>query len=71
MSMSNTTKFARREFLGKVAATVTGTATLALSSSLVQATPVSEAKVEQRENNKSKGYQRTEHVDTYYHLADF
>jgi len=69
--MADTKKFARREVLGKLAATITGTAALAATSSLVQAAPVETAKAELSEEIKSKGYQRTEHIDTYYHLADF
>jgi len=69
--MADTTKFARREFLGKLTATIAGTATLAATSSLVQSAPTEVAKVELSDEHQSKGYQRTEHIDTYYHLADF
>ncbi|NOQ81608.1 MAG: Tat pathway signal protein [Methylophaga sp.] len=69
--MADTAKFARREFLGKLTATITGTAALAATSSLVQAAPIETPKVELSDERQSKGYQRTEHVDTYYHLADF
>jgi len=69
--MADTTKFARREVLGKLAATITSTAALAVTASLVQAAPVEISKAEPSEEIKSKGYQRTEHIDTYYHLADF
>ncbi|NOQ93832.1 MAG: Tat pathway signal protein [Methylophaga sp.] len=69
--MADSTTFARREFLGKLTATVTGGVTLAAASSLVQATPIETPKVELNTESKQKGYQRTEHVDTYYHLADF
>jgi len=61
----------RREFLGKLTATVGGTVTLAMASSLVQATPVIEKTEEITSRPKAKGYQRTAHVDTYYQLADF
>ena len=70
--MADRATFARREFLGKLTATITGTAALAVTSSLVQAEAPSEMpKKELRNESKDKGYQRTEHVDTYYHLADF
>ncbi|NQY26082.1 MAG: Tat pathway signal protein [Piscirickettsiaceae bacterium] len=61
----------RREFLSKLTATVGGTATLALASSMVQATPYVEKTEETISVPKAKGYQRTQHVDTYYQLADF
>jgi len=69
--MADVAKIARREFLGKLTATITGTATLATASSLVQASPIEAPTVEVSDRSKSKGYQRTEHIDTYYHLADF
>ncbi len=69
--MADIAKFARREFLGKLTATIAGTATLAVTSSLVQATPVEVPTEKLSNESKSKGYQRTEHVDTYYQLADF
>lgn len=63
---------ARREFLNKLTSVVGGTATLAATSSLAQATPISNTKPAHIiDIPKAKGYQRTEHVDTYYHLADF
>jgi len=64
--------FARREFLTKLTSAVSGTATLAIVPSLVQATPVSNVEhTKDIDIPKAKGYQRTDHVDTYYHLADF
>jgi len=69
--MADTEKFARREFLGKLTATITGTAALAATSSLIQAAPIETPTIEVSDGSKSKGYQRTEHIDTYYHLADF
>jgi len=70
--MTKNPVFARRKFLTKLTTAVSSTATLALVPSLVQATPT--PRVEPTKNidpPKAKGYQRTEHVDTYYHLADF
>jgi len=69
--MVDKAKFARREFLGKLTATIAGSATLAATSSFVQAAPIDVPEGAQKNESKSKGYQRTEHVDTYYHLADF
>ncbi len=62
----------RRQFLSKLTSTVGGSVTLVAASSLVQA----QASVLPDVSDKtpvasSKGYQRTEHVDTYYQLADF
>lgn len=69
--MADTTKFARREFLNTLATTITGTATLAVTSSLVQAAPLEVPDVKEEHPPKSMGYQRSQHIDTYYHLADF
>lgn len=68
--MSTQHSDARRQFLHKLTAAVGGTATLA-ASSMVQAAPVTPPKTEQTPAPASKGYQQTEHVDTYYQLADF
>ena len=63
---------ARREFLTKLTSVVSGSATLAVASSLAQASPtVSAEPTKVVDIPKAKGYQRTEHVDTYYQLADF
>ncbi len=62
----------RRAFLSKLTSVVGGGATMAVVAPLVNATPVvvkTEPQVE--ESTKSKGYQRTQHVDKYYQLADF
>lgn|GEM_PF-692802 len=70
--MINTPVFARREFLTKLTTAVSGTATLAIVPSLAQAAPMPSAELTKKiDMPKDKGYQRTEHVDTYYHLADF
>ena len=68
--MSTQHSDARRQFLHKLTAVVGGTATLA-ASSVVQAAPVASPETEQTPAPASKGYQQTEHVDTYYQLADF
>lgn len=63
---------ARREFLTKLTSVVSGSATLAVASSLAQASPIVSAEPAKAVDiPKAKGYQRTEHVDTYYQLADF
>ena len=60
----------RRDFLRTLTTAVGGTATLAAASTMVQAAPV-EAPKQAEAKPESKGYQRTQHVDTYYQLADF
>jgi hypothetical protein len=68
--MSTQSSRSRRDFLQKLTSVAGGTAALAATAGVVQAAPVEKnEKVE--EAPASKGYQRTEHVDTYYHLADF
>ncbi len=62
----------RRQFLNKMTSTVTGSAAvLTLNSSLVQAAPIEPIAEKKEISLKNKGYQRTEHVETYYQLADF
>ena len=70
-SVAKSSKVDRRAFLSKLTATVGGTVTLAVASSMVQATPIVEKTAKISSSPKSKGYQRTKHVDTYYQLADF
>ncbi|WP_430008932.1 twin-arginine translocation signal domain-containing protein [Methylophaga lonarensis] len=67
--MTTESSNSRRQFLQKITLAA-GAATLAATSGVSQATPATtQTAVDVPE--KSKGYQRTEHVDTYYHLADF
>jgi hypothetical protein len=61
----------RREFLSMLTASAGLGTALSLSSGLAQAMPVEPANVTVAPPTSSKGYQRTEHVDTYYRLADF
>ncbi|WP_438970945.1 twin-arginine translocation signal domain-containing protein [Methylophaga sp.] len=68
--MSTQSSRSRRDFLQKITSVVGGGAAIAATSGLVQASPI-EKPVKREEKPVSKGYQRTEHVDTYYHLADF
>jgi len=60
----------RRNFLNKLSSVVGGSAVLA-AVPFVQAAPVSKPEPTPENKLETKGYQRTEHVDTYYHLADF
>jgi hypothetical protein len=47
-------------------------AVAAVGTSLVQAAPKPQQDIDQQESiPQSKGYSRTQHVDTYYQLADF
>lgn len=69
--MTEKYSLARRHFLNKITAAVSGTTALAVVSPLLHASPVIETDNQAISPPKSKGYQRTEHVDTYYHLADF
>lgn len=70
--MTKSPVFARREFLTKLTTAVSGTATLAIVPSLAQAVPIPTVEpIKKIDAPKAKGYQRSEHVDTYYHLADF
>jgi len=69
--MSTQSSRSRRDFLQKFTSVVGGTAAIAATSNMVQAAPVAKQSDKVEEKPASKGYQRTEHVDTYYHLADF
>lgn len=67
--MTTESSNSRRQFLQKITLAA-GAATLAATSQVVHAAPATkETAVDVPQ--KSKGYQRTEHVNTYYHLADF
>lgn len=70
--MSTQDSRSRRDFLVKLTSAVGGGAVLAASPGMVQASP---AKTEPKPDTESapvqKGYQHTEHVETYYRLADF
>lgn len=61
----------RREFLHKLTATIGGTATLALTANTLQAAPQKIAQTPAEPAPAAKGYQHTEHVETYYQRADF
>ena len=61
----------RRHFLNKLTFVVGSSAALAIAAPLVQATPIKAPKADEDVKPVTKGYQRTEHVDTYYQLADF
>jgi len=68
--MSSQHSRSRRDFISKLTAAVSSGAALAATSGVVQAAPQSKSEPVV-EKPASKGYQRTQHVDTYYHLADF
>jgi Rieske Fe-S protein len=63
----------RRQFLNRFTTTLGGTvAVAAVGTSLVHAEPKPQQDIDQQESiPQSKGYSRTQHVDTYYQLADF
>ena len=69
--MTAKTNDSRRDFLNNVTKTVAGVGVLAATTPLVQADPYADIEYEVLEVPKSKGYQCTEHVNTYYQLADF
>jgi len=69
--MTAKTNVSRRDFINNVTKTVAGVGVLAATTQIVKADPYIDIKHEQLEVPKSKGYQRTEHVNTYYKLADF
>ena len=61
----------RRNFLNKFTSVVGGSAVIAVAP-FVQAAPIVVPKKQETvELKEKKGYQRTQHVDTYYQLADF
>jgi len=60
----------RRNFLNKLTSVIGGSAVLAVAAPLVHAEPAPAPKKTPDVKPKAKGYQRTEHVDTYYQLAD-
>jgi hypothetical protein len=69
--MSTQHSRSRRDFLSKLSSAVGGGVAVAATSGMVQAGPVESSEKTIDEKPASKGYQRTEHVDTYYRLADF
>lgn len=68
---TNSSSLERRKFLNKLTSVVGGSTALAVTAPFVQAAPVEQAKEKAEPLAETKGYQRTKHVDTYYHLADF
>lgn len=69
--MTNKPSQERRAFLSKLTSVIGGGATMAVVAPIVNASPVIEKTEPQAESQPDKGYQRTEHVDKYYQLADF
>ncbi len=68
---TNSSSLERRNFLNKLTSVVGGSAALAVTAPFVQAAPIEQTKENVESHPEAKGYQRTKHVDTYYHLADF
>lgn len=68
--MSTQHSRSRRDFISKLTSVVGGGAALAATSGVVQAAP-EQQETPAKEPPVSKGYQHTEHVETYYRLADF
>lgn len=71
--MTDSNALSRRKFLNNVSTVVTGAATgLALTKANAMPNQLTDVQPEKETLvPKAKGYQRTEHVDTYYKLADF
>lgn len=70
--MSTQGSRSRRDFLFKLTSAVGGGVAMAASTGVVQATPSAPSSdVEPKPAPTHKGYQHTEHVETYYRLADF
>jgi Rieske Fe-S protein len=70
--MSTQDSRSRRDFLFKLTSAVGGGVAIAASSGVVQAkSPPPSSDVEAKPAPTQKGYQHTEHVETYYRLADF
>lgn len=69
--MSNQSSSSRRQFLHTLTALAGGSAAFALSSHTVQATPGQQPQKSAVTPKPSKGYQHTQHVDTFYKTADF
>jgi len=71
--MADNQKLSRRGFFHNVSKVVAGTATGVVLAKTANAMPmpVIDEMPEKKEPPKAKGYQRTEHVSTYYNLADF
>lgn len=69
--MSKQSSSSRRQFLHTLTALAGGSAAVALSGRAVHAQPVKQPEQTAVEPKPSKGYQHTQHVDTFYKTADF
>lgn len=69
--MSKQSSSSRRQFLHTLTALAGGSAAVALSSRTVQAQPAKQPEQTAVASQASKGYQHTQHVDTFYKTADF
>ncbi|MCX4190620.1 twin-arginine translocation signal domain-containing protein [Methylophaga sp. OBS3] len=71
ITMSSQSSSSRRKFLHTLTALAGGSAAVALSSKAVHAQPTPAPEKTAVKPQSSKGYQHTEHVDTFYKTADF
>lgn len=69
--MSDQPTSARRSFLQKLSALVGGSVAVVVSAKSVKARPVQIEKAPEVFPPESKGYQHTEHVETFYKSNDF
>jgi hypothetical protein len=69
--MSKQSSSSRRQFLHTLTALAGGSAAVALSSRAVHAEPAKSTQQTTVKPQPSKGYQHTQHVDTFYKTADF
>lgn len=69
--MSKQSSSSRRQFLHSLTALAGGSAAVALSSRAVYAEPAKPSQQTTVTPQPSKGYQHTQHVDTFYKTADF
>lgn len=69
--MSKQSLSSRRQFLHTLTALAGGSAAFVLSSHSAQATPIKQPQKSAVTPEPSKGYQHTQHVDTFYKTADF
>lgn len=69
--MSKQSSSSRRQFLHTLTALAGGSAAVTLSSRTLQAQPVKQPEQTAVAPQESKGYQHTQHVDTFYKTLDF
>lgn len=69
--MSDQPTSARRSFLQKLTALAGGSVAMVVAAKSVQSHPVKSDNATEVVPPTSKGYQHTEHVETFYKSADF